>query len=150
MNIELKPCPFCGGRPAIEDVTWEFELIGANKQKKSWWVVECSDCHARTQPYSIQEKAVEAWQKRNDSLLVLKIKDFKKVDIERAKRVSEQIKETVERNAREQRSEEAYVVDIRDLKKAIVDNPYDPSKEIAGYLRYLRYNTPRYEEGESR
>lgn len=111
----LRECPFCGGRPAIEDVTWEFELIGANKPKKSWWVVECWDCHARTQPMSIQHKAVELWNRRK---------------------------------AREQRSEEAYVVDIRDLKKAIVDNPYDPSKEIAGYLRYLRYNTPRYGEGD--
>ena len=90
----LRNCPFCGGRPAIEDVTWEFELIGANKQKKLWWVIECWDCHARTQPYSIQEKAVEAWQKRYDPLLVLKLKDFDKVDIEALKRVLEQIKET--------------------------------------------------------
>ena len=94
MNIELKPCPFCGGRAAIEDVTWGFELIGANKPKKSWWVVECWDCHARTQPYSIQGKAVEAWQKRNDSLMVIKLKDFEKVDIEVLKRTLEQIKET--------------------------------------------------------
>ena len=60
----LNTCPFCGGRPAIEDVTWEFELIGANKPKKSWWVVECWDCHARTQPMSIQHKAVELWNRR--------------------------------------------------------------------------------------
>lgn len=100
-DIKLKPCPFCGGRPAIEDVTYEFELIGANKPKKSWWVVECWDCHARTQPYSIKGKAVEAWQKRYDSLMVLKLKDFNKVDIEVLKRTLEQIKETEGRKADE-------------------------------------------------
>lgn len=66
MADKLRECPFCGGRAAIEDVTWEFELMGAYKGKKSWWAVECFDCHARTQAFSIQGKAVEAWQRRCD------------------------------------------------------------------------------------
>lgn len=39
-------------------------------------------------------------------------------------------------------TDECYVR-ISDLKKAILENPYDPAKgEIASYLRYLKYNTP--------
>ena len=62
----LRECPFCGGRAAIEDVTWEFEMMGANKGKKSWWVIECFDCGARTAAHSDQGKVVKAWQRRNE------------------------------------------------------------------------------------
>ena len=37
--------------------------------------------------------------------------------------------------------DECYVR-ISDLREAILNNPYDPTKgEIGGYLRYLKYNT---------
>ena len=39
-------------------------------------------------------------------------------------------------------TDECYVR-ISDLRKAILNNPYDPAKgEIGAYLRYLKYNTP--------
>ena len=34
-----------------------------------------------------------------------------------------------------------YLVRLGDLKKAIQNNPYDPTKDIDGYMRYLKYNT---------
>ncbi len=42
--------------------------------------------------------------------------------------------------------EKTYIVNLYDLKKAIAVNPYDPEKNIAGYLRYLRYNTPEFKK----
>ena len=35
-----------------------------------------------------------------------------------------------------------YMVRLGDLKRAIMENPYDPNLDIDGYMRYLKYNTP--------
>lgn len=65
MNIELKPCPFCGGKARIR------------KWKRDGYVVRCKDCGAQGTPFYIcewhdtkyiaQGKAAEAWNRRENS-----------------------------------------------------------------------------------
>lgn len=45
---ELKPCPFCGGEAEIKQVN-----LGLNDENAfiDSWLVECSQCKARTQWY---------------------------------------------------------------------------------------------------
>lgn len=58
-NVELKPCPFCGGEAKCYDYapTW------ATTHK---WVVECSICGGTTSPCKTKKKAIEAWNRRKD------------------------------------------------------------------------------------
>lgn len=65
---ELRPCPFCGGRGAIVDVSWEYELMGAAKGGRKWWNVMCVNCEARTSAEQTQKKAVDAWNRRSDGV----------------------------------------------------------------------------------
>ena len=43
-----------------------------------------------------------------------------------------------------------YVVKLGDLKEAIRRNPYDPTRDIDGYMRYLKYNTKEAEPERKR
>lgn len=40
-KIELKSCPFCGGRAAMRQFA----------NPKNWYFVECADCYCRTDGY---------------------------------------------------------------------------------------------------
>lgn len=63
----LKPCPFCGGRGARVDVTWEYEMINEEIfTDRRFYVIECFTCHARTHAFLTEEEALNAWDKRVD------------------------------------------------------------------------------------
>lgn len=55
---ELKPCPFCGGKPYMQS-----HPIAQNKKQ---YAVECR-CGARFFFFDRRYKAVEAWNKRAES-----------------------------------------------------------------------------------
>ena len=52
---DLKPCPFCGGKPQIK-----YNYVA---QKKRQWAVQCR-CGARFFFTDRQYKAIEAWNRR--------------------------------------------------------------------------------------
>ena len=71
---ELKPCPFCGGKPYLE--TNHRAFINAQTAKVAF--VRCRSCNARTQRFELQDfgctsrsseankKAIEAWNRRSE------------------------------------------------------------------------------------
>ena len=73
--MELKPCPFCGGKPYLEKSSRAF--LGGESQRVSY--VRCTKCEARSPKipisryghscYSIdaQNAAAEAWNRRADN-----------------------------------------------------------------------------------
>ncbi len=52
MNIELKPCPFCGGEAILAETTGDEVLV------------ECCNCYAHTGIYAYEQEAIEAWNSR--------------------------------------------------------------------------------------
>lgn len=52
-ETELKPCPFCGGKPNLRSYS-----------KSRNWIVFCSKCETETQVYESEQKAVKAWNSR--------------------------------------------------------------------------------------
>ncbi len=64
---ELKPCPFCGGRGARIDVTYEFRMLHPSKTDNHFYIIECFNCHARTKACSTIDLAIEAWEKRTEN-----------------------------------------------------------------------------------
>ena len=54
---ELKPCPFCGGRPYI--VSWRDE-----KERKNPTSIKCEECGAKTDVYDRIKDAKSAWNRR--------------------------------------------------------------------------------------
>lgn len=59
MNIELKPCPFCGNTQSIllnEKVMCRY-FIG--------YSVYCCRCEVETRCFDTKEKAAEAWNRRD-------------------------------------------------------------------------------------
>ncbi len=59
-EIELKPCPFCGGAPY--GIKYEYDLEDLGKAYK--YMVLCTRCFARSGRYSSEDVATEAWNKR--------------------------------------------------------------------------------------
>ena len=71
-QMELKPCPFCGGEPYVEGNHRAF--IKAKTTRVAF--VRCRRCNARTARFELKdfgctshsrkavEKAVEAWERR--------------------------------------------------------------------------------------
>ena len=62
-NIELKPCPFCGGTGELKHRAF----LGG-----SYAFIQCKQCHCTTDgicsdtSYCADEKAAEAWNRRAD------------------------------------------------------------------------------------
>lgn len=54
-DIELKPCPFCGGDACL---VW---------CKGHLHKVECEGCHATSAQYITPQEAVEAWNERAEA-----------------------------------------------------------------------------------
>ena len=53
--VDLKPCPFCGGKPQLK-----YNYVA---QKKKQWSVQCR-CGARFFFVDRRYKAIEAWNRR--------------------------------------------------------------------------------------
>jgi len=53
---ELKPCPFCGGEAHIYPDDPNFA--------KTWFYVECIDCHANSKLCKTKQGVIEAWNRR--------------------------------------------------------------------------------------
>ena len=51
-EIELKPCPFCGGEAALR-----------NFERVSWYVV-CKNCDARIDSDASRDEAIDMWTRR--------------------------------------------------------------------------------------
>ena len=72
MQIELKPCPFCGHRTAPEVISMaELDSIEGNEWYDSHFTVVCSlyagGCGASVKCNNVsREEAAEAWNRRAD------------------------------------------------------------------------------------
>jgi Lar family restriction alleviation protein len=61
-KVELKPCPFCGGKSIITKHHNRF---------CEWWIVSCPKCHISQigSEYEFSFEAIEAWNRRaNDGV----------------------------------------------------------------------------------
>ena len=58
---ELKPCPFCGGRAELREVTLKFP-------DREWYGVRCRNYNCTANfinlEYDLPTKAIEAWNRR--------------------------------------------------------------------------------------
>ena len=68
MATELKPCPFCGGRPKI--MARQREFIGMNHfgNKKLVWsiYIKCNSCHSRGKP--IKTEPIKMYDEEHGSI----------------------------------------------------------------------------------
>lgn len=69
-QIELKPCPFCGGEGKLNE-HWESAGMGANARE---FYVSCKSCRAHGGMASeffengdLRAKAIERWNRRADN-----------------------------------------------------------------------------------
>lgn len=60
-NIQLKPCPFCGGK-AILDEDLDCFYSG-------WKSVHCKNCHAKTDADKDERIAIQNWNNRADDVV---------------------------------------------------------------------------------
>lgn len=67
MTEQLKPCPFCGGKPNF------YQIYTHGKGSKKVWKVMCGgengkrvDCCAILNEWNTQEEAANAWNKRTE------------------------------------------------------------------------------------
>ena len=54
-EVELLPCPFCGGKPELESSM----ILGGE-----WWRVRCPYCFAKTYHEQSPEDAAHEWNRR--------------------------------------------------------------------------------------
>lgn len=53
--MELKPCPFCGGKAELN--VYPFDT-------RNEYQVECENCFCQTYVYDTEQDAIEAWDRR--------------------------------------------------------------------------------------
>lgn len=61
--LELKPCPFCGGKPKIYNIYKNY----ADADTRKVWKVMCGarvDCCALLNDFDTPEEAADAWNRR--------------------------------------------------------------------------------------
>jgi hypothetical protein len=71
---ELKPCPFCGGKPSVMSCdgsgTFYSFLSDSGKtnfmygRKMSHFLIKCQKCNVRTKAYATTKGLFNAWQRR--------------------------------------------------------------------------------------
>ena len=57
-TVELKPCPFCGGKDT-GTLTTSYDGY--------WYAVFCENCMAQTRKCRQEKDAIEAWNRRADN-----------------------------------------------------------------------------------
>lgn len=57
--IELKPCPFCGGKAFLAEYDYKFDTGYVPT-----YGVECTGCNAAIYDCDTEEEAAEAWNRR--------------------------------------------------------------------------------------
>lgn len=55
-DIKLKKCPFCGGKAILGTMPYN-----------GWFRVMCAGCCASSAKYSTEERAAEAWNRREEN-----------------------------------------------------------------------------------
>ena len=72
MSEELKPCPFCGGKPHLREPDAPDPLAvteSGNVDYRIW----CEECNAMSKSYQTKEKAIKYWNMRTKQNQGLKI-----------------------------------------------------------------------------
>ena len=59
MDVELKPCPFCGGEAILREES-DYNLVGDNSD----FHVECTYCQVSTVRFGNVNVAIEYWNRR--------------------------------------------------------------------------------------
>ena len=60
----LKPCPFCGGKGAIEPCYYEAHDEEGNIYEKVSYYAHCTKCSITTGLMSCEEAAADMWEER--------------------------------------------------------------------------------------
>ena len=72
-ETELKPCPFCGGKPRVLvcDGSGQYHsnlgTVVYYGRKMTHLLIMCDKCHIRTQAYLTRRGVFNAWNRRADN-----------------------------------------------------------------------------------
>ena len=58
VDMKLKPCPFCGGKATLDEITDE-DGVGIGD-----FVVSCSNCEAFLLPHNNKQELIDQWNTR--------------------------------------------------------------------------------------
>lgn len=59
-DMELKPCPFCGGKAKMEKII--HDDLPTNEFDTFW--ISCEECESESTACTNEEDAIEAWNRR--------------------------------------------------------------------------------------